>query len=134
MFCHIWLIPNHFNWNSRTISIETETETGLYQSHLNLWPFVTFETKMWPTCLAKKAKKKQSVWPRSQIQVCDILWQSQMSHIVCDWYKPCFCFCLESGSERLLYICKYKYMYLYIYVYIYVYICVHTFVCIYVYT
>ena len=37
MFFHISFI--------RTISIETETETGLYQSQLKVWPFVN---KMWP--------------------------------------------------------------------------------------
>ena len=77
--------------------------------------------------LLKKLKKNHSLWPRSQIQNCDILFQfqfqfftlnlkiatrqkvgdilllSKMSHIKCDWYKTCFCFCLECGLEQLSY-------------------------------
>jgi len=38
-------------------------------------------TKCDQICSAKKSKKNQSVWPRSQIRKCDILWSSQMLHI-----------------------------------------------------
>jgi len=87
----------------RTISIETETETSLTKSHLNLWQFLIFVTKMWTnlSCLLEKLNKNQSVRPRSQIQNFDISWPSQMSHIKRDWYCTCFCFVLESGSKRL---------------------------------
>ena len=42
-----------------TISIETETETGLYQSQSKVWPFVTFVTKIWQISFAKKTEKNQ---------------------------------------------------------------------------
>ena len=38
MFSWISIILNHF---------QNRTETGSYQSHLNVWQFVTFVTKMW---------------------------------------------------------------------------------------
>ena len=57
---------------------------------------------MTKSVLLKKLKKNPERWPRSQIQNCDVLWPSQMPPIECDWYKTCFCFCLESGLERLL--------------------------------
>jgi len=43
----------------RTISNQTERETGLYQSHLNLWPFVTFVTKMWANLICVKNYKNR---------------------------------------------------------------------------
>jgi len=88
MFCLISLILNHLNRNRNR----------------NRFVPVTFEfdQNVTKSVLQKNLPKHQSAWPRSQIHNCDILWPSQVSHIECDWYEPCFCFCLESGSERLL--------------------------------
>jgi len=92
-----FFIPNHFNRNRN-------------RNRFNKFVPVTFEFvticdicdhNVTKSVLLKSLKKNQSVWPRSQIQNCDILWLSQMSHIECDWYKTCFCFCSESGSYRL---------------------------------
>ena len=104
VFCWIWFIPNHClenkNRNRQACSSHIWTCDHLW----HLWP------KCEQICFAKKPNKnpEQQTW--SQIWICDILWPSQMSQIVtymieCDWYKPCFCFCLKSGSERLSLIC-----------------------------
>ena len=89
----ISFIQNHFNRNRNKNRVVPVT-----------FEFVTIsdicDQNVTKSVLLKNPKKNQSVWPRSQIQNCDILWP-QMSHIECDWYKPFFCFCLESGSERL---------------------------------
>ena len=63
-----WYVFAYFV-HSIIISIETETETGLYQSNLDVWPFVIFVTKMWPNLFYwKNYNKKKSVRQRSQIQ------------------------------------------------------------------
>ena len=94
MFCRILFIPKYFYPNRNR----------------NRFVPVTFEfviicdicdQNVTKSVLLKKLKKKQSVWPRSQIQNCDILWPSHISHFECEWYKTCFCLCLESGLERL---------------------------------
>jgi len=88
----ISFIQNHFNRNKNKNRVVPVT-----------FEFVTIsdicDQNVTKSVLLKNPKKKQSVSPRSQIQNCDILWSSQISHIECDWYKTCFCFCLESGSE-----------------------------------
>ena len=76
-FCRISFIPNHFNRNrkrNRFVPVIFESVTICDQN-------VTESVS------PKKLKKIQSVWPRSQIWNCDILWPSQMSNIVCDLYK-----------------------------------------------
>jgi len=123
MFCRISFIPSHFNRRRRR------------NRNRNMFVPVTFEflticdvcdQNVTKSVWLKKLKEIKSVWPRSHIQNCHILWPSQMSHIECDtpgplnrndpgtvmipqywfnktkqnthWYKPGFYFCLESGS------------------------------------
>jgi len=67
MFCWKSFIP--------TIFEETETETGLYQSHVNTWPFVTFVTKMWPKLFCKTKKKNQNSTKNTETdQVTHLKW------------------------------------------------------------
>ena len=100
MFCRISFIPSHFNRRRRR------------NRNRNMFVPVTFEflticdvcdQNVTKSVWLKKLKQTQSVCPRSRIQNCDILWLSQISHIECNWYKTCFCFCLESGLEQFLF-------------------------------
>ena len=84
----------------RTISIETETEVGMYQSQLKV---VTFVTKMWPHlfCWKKKNRRTNSVTNSNLWQFVTVTNVTNWSHIQCDWYKAVSVSVWKSGSERL---------------------------------
>jgi len=133
---HIWIGASHI-WISASHLWIGASHLWIGASHIcigasHIW-IVTIrdmcDKNVTETVLLKKLKKNQSVWPKSQIRNCDILWTVQMSvllkktqkkpmrvtevtnlwhfvngsnvHIECDSCLPCFCFCLESASDRL---------------------------------
>ena len=97
IFCWILFIPNNFLENRSTnrfvpVIFECVTICDICDQNV---------TK---SVLLKKLKKIQKNKRGHNFEIvtfCYLHKYHKCSHIECDWYKLCFCFCFESGSERL---------------------------------